>query len=116
LHQFGVYLERWTQALYRGLSASASSAARAWPSGRPSGKACRTRLHWEAAYVAPAVPLVRGWERQLDTAGNPLFYDADLLNPDSYRAWLIDSGVRYVALPDAPLGGDQRECLRQCQP
>jgi hypothetical protein len=62
-----------------------------------------TRLHWEAAFVAPAVPLARGWERQLDTADNPLFYDRDALTPSSYRQWLLDNGVRYVALPDVPL-------------
>jgi hypothetical protein len=62
-----------------------------------------TRYHWEAAYVAPAVPLARGWERQLDIADNPLFYDADTFNAASYRAWLIDNGVRSVALSDAPL-------------
>jgi hypothetical protein len=62
-----------------------------------------TRLHWEAAYVAPDVPLARGWERQLDTADNSIFYDAGELQADSYLAWLLDHGVRYVALPDAPL-------------
>ena len=31
---------------------------------------------------------------------NPLFYDKSLLNPTSYREWLIDSGVSWVALPD----------------
>ena len=60
-----------------------------------------TRLHWEAAYVAPAVPLARGWERQLDTADNPMFYEQGALTPTAYRAWLLDNGVRYVALPDA---------------
>jgi hypothetical protein len=62
-----------------------------------------TRFHWEAAYVAPAVALARGWERQLDTADNPVFYTDGALNPTSYYMWLVDSGVRYVALPDAPL-------------
>jgi len=62
-----------------------------------------TRYHWEAAYVAPAIPLARGWERQLDIADNPLFYDTEDLNADTYRGWLIDNGVRYVALSDAPL-------------
>jgi hypothetical protein len=62
-----------------------------------------TRLHWEAAYAAPAVPLARGWERQLDTADNPIFYTAGALQADSYRAWLVDNGVRYVALPDVAL-------------
>jgi hypothetical protein len=62
-----------------------------------------TARHWEAAYAAPTVPLARGWERQLDTADNPIFYSDGALTPDSYRAWLTDNGVRYVALPDAPL-------------
>jgi hypothetical protein len=60
-----------------------------------------TRLHWEAAYVAPAVPLARGWERQLDTADNPVFYQRGRLTPANYKAWLLDNGVRFVALPDA---------------
>ena len=34
-----------------------------------------TANHWEARWVAPAVPLARGWERQLDGKRNPLFYD-----------------------------------------
>ncbi|MCU1354390.1 MAG: putative integral rane protein [Acidimicrobiales bacterium] len=59
-----------------------------------------TRLHWEATYVAPTVPLARGWERQLDTANNPIFYEKDRLTPTSYLAWLRTNGVRYVALPD----------------
>jgi hypothetical protein len=63
-----------------------------------------TKWHWEAAYVAPQFPLARGWERQLDTADNPLFYDAgDPLTPTTYRAWLAANGVRYVALPDVAL-------------
>jgi hypothetical protein len=62
-----------------------------------------TRYHWEAAFVAPTIPLARGWERQLDTADNPLFYDTDRLNGESYQTWLLGNGVRYVALPDAPL-------------
>ncbi|HEY2301644.1 MAG TPA: hypothetical protein VGH66_07105, partial [Acidimicrobiales bacterium] len=62
-----------------------------------------TAFHWEAAYVAPQIPLARGWERQLDLADNPLFYDADRLDAAAYRAWLMDNGVRFVALSDAPL-------------
>jgi hypothetical protein len=62
-----------------------------------------TQLHWEAAYVAPYVPLARGWDRQLDTADNPIFYDQGALNPNSYQTWLLNNGVRYVALPDVPL-------------
>jgi hypothetical protein len=62
-----------------------------------------TARHWEAAYVAPYHPLARGWERQLDTADNALFYARGQLDAASYRAWLLDNGVRYVALPDVPL-------------
>jgi hypothetical protein len=61
-----------------------------------------TALHWEAAYVAPFSPLARGWERQLDTADNPRFYDGTL-SAAGYRSWLLDNGVRYVALPDVTL-------------
>jgi len=57
-----------------------------------------TRLHWEARWVAERVPLARGWERQLDVATNPLFYDGTL-TPASYRAWLARMAVRWVALP-----------------
>jgi hypothetical protein len=62
-----------------------------------------TKLHWEAAYVAPSVPLARGWERQLDTADNPIFYRSNALTAASYDAWLLANGVRYVALPDVAL-------------
>jgi len=62
-----------------------------------------TLLHWEADYVATAVPLARGWERQIDSSVNPLFYGGRRLDASGYRAWLVAGGVRYVALPDAPL-------------
>jgi hypothetical protein len=60
------------------------------------------RDHWEAAYVARAVPLARGWERQVDVDRNPLFYDGRL-DPDRYARWLRDNAVSYVALAvDSP--------------
>jgi hypothetical protein len=62
-----------------------------------------TEYHWEATYVAPVVPLARGWERQLDVADNPLFYRPGALDAPTYRAWLVNQGVTFVALPDAPL-------------
>jgi hypothetical protein len=62
-----------------------------------------TATHWEADYVARRLPLARGWERQLDTYDNPIFYRRGLLTPASYRAWLEHNGVRYVALPDVAL-------------
>nr|MDQ2724902.1 hypothetical protein [Actinomycetota bacterium] len=73
--------------------------------GGPSGRVevVPTADHWESAYVAPTVALARGWERQLDVADNPIFYEAGALNDAAYQAWLLDNGVRYVALPSAPL-------------
>jgi hypothetical protein len=62
-----------------------------------------THFHWEAAYVAPTVAITRGWERQLDLADNPIFYDRGDLDAKSYRAWLLDTGTSFVALADAPL-------------
>jgi hypothetical protein len=61
-----------------------------------------TRSHWEAALLAPSVSLARGWEKQLEER-----YDAVLLGTgltaNSYRAWLAEQAVAYVALPDVPL-------------
>lgn len=56
----------------------------------------------EALYIARAVPLARGWERQLDRADAPFFYE-DTLDPVAYRRWLSARAVRFVALPDAEL-------------
>lgn len=61
-----------------------------------------TRNHWEAAWVARHVELARGWERQLDTRYNEIFY-AERLTVERYRAWLLDNAITYVAVPDAPL-------------
>ncbi len=61
-----------------------------------------TNSHWEADRVATRVPLARGWERQLDVADNPVFYDGRL-NGATYERWLHRNAVRYVALPDARL-------------
>src|SRR4051794_37052075 len=62
-----------------------------------------TDNHWESARVAPAIPLARGWERQLDRKVNSLFYDDRPLTPARYRRWLDANAVRYVALADAPV-------------
>ncbi len=66
-----------------------------------------TNSHWEAYRVAPAVSLARGWERQLDRAGNPLFYDGRL-TAATYDRWLHANAIRYVALPDAALDPSAR--------
>ncbi len=55
------------------------------------------RDHGEAAFVAPVVPLARGWSRQIDTERNALFYDGPLA-ADDYEQWLRDNGVDAVAL------------------
>lgn len=57
-----------------------------------------TRNHFEAAYVANQRPIARGWERQLDTKYNAVFYDGTL-DPRTYARWLIDNDVRWVVLP-----------------
>jgi hypothetical protein len=62
-----------------------------------------TKFHWETVYVAPTSALARGWERQLDTADNPIFYEKNGLDAVDYQSWLLDNGVRYVALANAPL-------------
>jgi hypothetical protein len=61
-----------------------------------------TRFHWEAYVVGSRFPLARGWERQLDTKDNAVFYDGRLTQR-SYDAWLHRTAVRFVAVPDAPL-------------
>jgi hypothetical protein len=61
-----------------------------------------TRDHWEAAYIAPYVPLARGWERQLDTSVDKLFYERPLTSK-RYHFWLRALGVKWVALPDSEL-------------
>jgi hypothetical protein len=67
-----------------------------------------TRSHWEAALLAPAVSLARGWEKQLDTR-----FDGALLarglNAASYGRWLRGEAVAYVALPDTPLDPSSAE-------
>jgi hypothetical protein len=63
-----------------------------------------TRDHFEALFVADHVALARGWERQLDTERNALFYEPSVpLTAARYRAWLSEQAISYVALADAPL-------------
>ncbi|WP_433385107.1 hypothetical protein ACQPZX_09095 [Actinoplanes sp. CA-142083] len=69
-----------------------------------------TRDYWEAAHMGD-VPLARGWLRQADIARNSLFFakipgtsgTGVALTADSYRAWLSDMAVQFVAVPDAEL-------------
>lgn len=79
---------------------------------RPDGRVeiPPTRDYWEAAYV-DGFPLARGWLRQADIARNPLFFETVpgasgtgvALTASSYRAWLAENAVTYVAVPDAEL-------------
>ena len=63
-----------------------------------------TSDHWETYYVAVEAPYPRGWERQLDVARNAVLYDPPLDWP-TYRQWLDDNAVRWVAVPsdDVPI-------------
>jgi len=63
-----------------------------------------TEAHWESVYLPehPLILLARGWERQLDTRYDALFYRPKL-TPAAYRSWLGQNAVSYVALPDARL-------------
>jgi hypothetical protein len=67
-----------------------------------------TAGHGEARWVAPHVPLARGWLRQLDRAEGALFY-TERLDPAAYRRWLAARAVRFVALPrGAPIDSGGR--------
>ncbi|MFC8848189.1 MULTISPECIES: hypothetical protein [unclassified Micromonospora] len=69
-----------------------------------------TRNYWEAALLGD-VPLARGWLRQADIDRNTLFFGqvpgaegtGVPLTAATYRDWLADNAVQYVAVPDAPL-------------
>jgi hypothetical protein len=63
-----------------------------------------TEAHWESVYLPehPLILLARGWERQLDTRYDALFYRPKL-TPAAYRSWLSQNAVSYVALPDVRL-------------
>lgn len=53
--------------------------------------------HGEAAVVAQAWPLARGWERQVDVVrARPLY--SSRLDAAGYRSWLDRADVEYVAL------------------
>jgi len=60
------------------------------------------RSHWDAVILGRRFALARGWERQLDTEYDGLFY-APRLSAGAYRSWLLNTAVRYVVLSDAPL-------------
>lgn len=59
-----------------------------------------TANHWGSVYLS-SLSLARGWDRQVDRAANPIFYEPDALTAASYRAWLRQLAVGWVALPAA---------------
>ncbi|MEV6306849.1 hypothetical protein AB0M02_46150 [Actinoplanes sp. NPDC051861] len=78
-----------------------------------------TRAYWESARMGE-IPLARGWLRQADIDRNPLFFTTVpgaagtgvALTADSYRAWLAEEAVQFVAVPDAELAWPGREEAR----
>ncbi len=70
------------------------------------------RDHLESSTVAAAIPLARGWSRQIDYRDNPLFYEGDLTEA-AYRAWLDAHAVDHVAVPrGTPIDfGSRREAV-----
>ena len=60
-----------------------------------------TQRRGEAAFVAPVVPIAKGWSRQADTGRNAIFYDGTL-DADTYRKWLADNAISYVAISNGP--------------
>lgn len=100
-----------TQELRRSSDASASRSfytpllaelSRQWD-GTRRVEVVDPRTHWSSAYVATRFPLARGWERQVDSARNPIFYGRAKLDAASYRQFLDDYAVGWVAVPDAKL-------------
>jgi hypothetical protein len=59
-----------------------------------------SRERWEAVYVAEHYAMARGWLRQLESDDFDLFQD-DNLTSASYRQWLDDRAVAFVAVSDA---------------
>jgi hypothetical protein len=59
-----------------------------------------TSFHWEAYEIATRFSLARGWERQLDIRYNHIFYGGRL-TAGTYKRWLHDNAVRYVAISNA---------------
>jgi hypothetical protein len=59
--------------------------------------------HWDSVYLARGVPLARGWLRQTDVRLNDAVFYKQKPTVQSYRAFLTDNAVQYVAVPDAEL-------------
>ncbi|MGF7235720.1 MAG: hypothetical protein ACQSGP_12295 [Frankia sp.] len=95
-----------SSAYYRGLLSYLAHGP--VPAGQGRVEIPMTRSHWEARFVAPTVPLARGWERQLDMQYNGLFYNGTL-TAATYHKWLLHRGIRYVALPNVVLDSSAQQ-------
>lgn len=70
--------------------------------------------HWDSVYLARGVPLARGWLRQTDVRLNDAVFYKRKPTSVTYRTFLVDNAVQYVALPDAELtsyGKDERALI-----
>ncbi|MBV9822911.1 MAG: hypothetical protein JO144_11790 [Actinobacteria bacterium] len=67
--------------------------------------------HWDSVYLARGVPLARGWLRQTDVRLNDAVFYKRKPTPESYRQFLTDNAVQYVAVPDAELTAFGRDEL-----
>ena len=47
------------------------------------------------------VAIAKGWLRAADTGRHPIFYDG-ILTADTYRQWLDNNAISYVALSEGP--------------
>ncbi|PXW30622.1 UNVERIFIED_CONTAM: hypothetical protein DES50_10798 [Williamsia faeni] len=61
------------------------------------------QTHAGAHKLGLDIKLARGWENQSDSRFNPIFYDKDALTSDSYRQWLAENAVAFVAVSAEPL-------------
>jgi len=59
--------------------------------------------HWPMTILVDHdITVARGWVRQVDEGRNPLLYGRAPLTPTTYRDWLDDNAVAFVALPRDP--------------
>jgi hypothetical protein len=61
-----------------------------------------TANHWGSVYLS-SLSLARGWDRQADVIDNPIFYQNGALSAATYRGWLRQLAVGWVAIPNASL-------------
>lgn len=61
------------------------------------------QTHAGAHKLGLDIKLARGWENQSDSRYNPIFYEEGALTPDSYRGWLAENAVAFVAVSAEPL-------------